>query len=288
MERLIEILSEHKGTGTPWGISYWTNNCARKAKLDREMKEAVQAGEVLDSGSYQAKVGTAFHKTEELWLRNKLTDTAWPLRDKWDRDDPIQEALRVFSVYQTLFSREEFTLVEAEELWPKTEAQTQVVAAEVGLEPYTFQPDQIVHIDEKQAAKFLETRFVDLMPGYWMRDTKTHEKKDSGAQFKYNMRLQFQVYMRAYNILFPERRLNGTIVNDVICHAKLAEKEDTGQWKSFKTFIVTPASDDQWASMKKFLMKQAIYIKTEEPNFLACCDWSGCIYAKNGMCDRMY
>lgn len=295
---LIEILSESilRGTGTPHGVSSYKERCPRKARLKREARAArtaaIEAGDMdpgTADGSHASRVGTAFHKLEELHMKGELLNIALPIDDQADCDeDPIQEALRVFHVYRRLFPANEFKTIAIEKYFPNNDQEKSLIEVAVGVSPFTLQIDRAVTVDSKQAQEARDRRGLDLVPGgFYLYDTKTHDKKPSDAVLKYELEIQFPSYMMAWNAVNPDMPVLGLIVNDVVRNQKLELRESDGMLKCFRSYLVDYPSGHQQKVVRQYLQRKKAYLATDEVNLDACTDWGICGFYKNGLCDRL-
>jgi hypothetical protein len=271
-EDLLQVLTNLKSTSSGRGNSYYSQRCARKARLDEEFGSG--------DSSYDAQVGVVFHKLDELYATGALKNYVLPVFDTYNEDDPVQEALRVFAVYCQRFPADEFETVCAERFMPVDSAQAKIICETMGVDPYTLRIDRVIKVSQEQADAAFMRRKVGLFPGYYILDTKTASKKDANAALLYELSTQFPSYVMAWNAAYPEMTVNGVLVNRVIRHKKLTEE-------SFQTFLVESPSEMTRTAVKNHLRRKAAYLKTDEPNLDACADWRGCNHYKNGNCNRI-
>lgn len=268
---LIELLEKSESTSSGTGASYYGETCPRRSRLDKEHGRGT---------SFQAQVGTAFHKLAELYYTEQLRDVALPLNDMADFDtDFVQEALRLFFGYTQFFPANEWIVVTTERLLPENDEQRKKVLEAIGV-PFTWRSDQLVRLEESHAGQFLDRRFLPIEPGNWLVDFKTHGQKDSKAELKYSISAQFISNMMAHDALFPEDKLKGLIVVEAVRHKKLTRD-------SFRTFIVPFPSEVQQEAVRKHFAWKAEYLKSDRPNLEACTDWAICEHYKLGRCNRL-
>jgi hypothetical protein len=275
---LLTLLSKSESTSSGRGASYYKEDCARRARLDTEFGR---------SSSFQAQVGTAFHKLAELYYTGVLSSIALPLDDLANFEtDFVQEALRVFAGYIQHFPADEWTVIAAERLLPRNDEDREKIRVAVGLEGlppedyFSQRSDVAVSINEEQAAAFLIRRFLAVETGNWLVDYKTHAQKDAKAGLKYSMEQQFLSNMMGHHAVFPEEQIKGLIVVEPIRHKKLTRE-------SFRTFIVPFPSEVQQESIRKYYRYKAAYLKTDQPNLSACDDWGCCSHYMLGRCNRV-
>ncbi len=278
---LVQVLSATQSRGSGSGISHYSQRCARRARLDRESGR--------NESSYAAQRGTIFHKLEELYYTGKLTQSVLPL--EFDKEtcktDPVLDALRGFAQYVKIFPADEITTLGAERALPENADQKRVLEVAMGISPFTCRIDHVVKVENlEHAAKIKALRGLDLKPGVYLKDTKTSEKKDRDAQFKYDLSIQFPAYVMAWNILFPEMPAKGMIINNVVFHDDMSKKEE-GTWRSFRSFLVPAPDEHQQAVVRKYLQYKQQYLQTDHCELTACVDYGVCPYYLNGSCTRL-
>lgn len=281
MTSLLPILSNIESKGSGSGISHYSQRCARRVRLDRETGTR--------ESSFQAQRGTVFHKLEELYYTNQLSNTILPLEfDKEQcKTDPVLDALRGFVQYIKIFPKDEFTTIGCEYLLPQNSDQTQAVEEIVGISPFTCRIDHVVKVESPDhAAKLKELRGLDLEPGIYLKDTKTSDKKDRDAQFKYDLSVQFPAYIMAWNAAFPATPAKGMIVNNVVFHDDLTKREDGG-WRSFRSFLVRAPDAHEQDVVRKYLQYKKTYLESDHCELTACIDYGVCPHYLNGRCLRI-
>ncbi len=279
-DALVHVLSSTPSKGSGFGMSYYGTRCGRKANLN-----ALHGG---DESGFDAKVGTLFHKLEEMYYSNLLNSTALPISDDPEahKTDPVQEALRMFAQYVQIFPKNEFTTLACEYFFPQTEEHEKLITAAVGITPYTGRIDRVVHVSDQQVPGIRERRGVQLAPGWYLMDTKTKKQKSMDIIYDYELSHQFALYQMVWDALFPDQRMKGMLVNQVIRHQDLTKKED-GLWRSFKTFLVEPPTEHRKEVERAYLKRKKDKIDRGEVDLDACLDWGVCHHYLNGNCNRL-
>lgn len=277
---LLQILSSLESKSSGWGMSYYGTRCPRKARLDREFPS---------ESSFEARVGTIFHKLEELWYTGALANIALPLSDNPEdcKEDPVQEALRCFFNYIKVFPKNEFTTLGCEVLFPRKEEEIPLIAEAVGVTPFTGRIDRVVYASEVQAQEASKRRCADIRPGYYLVDTKTTEKRAMDAYLKYELADQFTAYQLVWQKLNPELKLNGMLVNNIIRHQDMTKRAGDEGWRSFRTFVISPPSEVNADGLRAWLKWKAEDLKTDRCDRSTCSDYGGCIHYKTGNCNRI-
>jgi hypothetical protein len=277
---LLQILSNLQSSGSGSGISFYSQRCPRRARLNKERGDS--------GGSFKSQVGTVFHKLRELYHTNQLVDVVLPISDSPEDEDPVQEALRCFAVYIQLFPKDEFTIVACEQLIPANDKEKALVEATLGISPFTCRIDSVIHVSPEQALAIKERRKVDLVSGHYLLDIKTTDKKDAVAVFKYDLSVQFAAYMTVWSAVNPDKPLQGMIVDEVIRHVDLTKKEPDGSFRSFKTYVVQAPLESTKTGLRNWLKVKKAYMDSDHCELTACVEYgSVCSHYLDGNCNRV-
>jgi hypothetical protein len=93
------------------------------------------------------------------------------------------EAERLFRAYRQKFKLTEWQVVSIEESLPVSDKDKALVKeAVMGLDPFTFKPDLVVHMSPQQAEKIEVLSGEILEPGYYMVDYKTAARREKYRQ----------------------------------------------------------------------------------------------------------
>jgi hypothetical protein len=274
MSELLEVLSSLESSGSGSGVSYYATRCPEQARLDKKFPRP---------SSFNAGTGTVFHKLMELYYGQQLVNVVLPLDDSPDPKDPVQEALRLFAGYTNFFPSDEWSVIAVEKLLPVEGDDRMKAAIEhaMGVSPFTARLDMVVSINPEQAAAMSERRRIDILPGNYIVDHKTKDKKDHLASIKYSRKAQFIAYQTVWNIAFGDIwPVQGLIVNDCVRHKNLTAD-------SFQTYLVPPPSEVQVAGLRKWLQWKELYLKMQVFDWDACDDWGGCQHWVTGNCQRV-
>lgn len=280
MSALLPVLTDLPSTSSGTGCSHYMKRCALQVHLD--------LGAPRES-SFKARVGTVFHKLCEYHYSGTLKDIILPLDDMADCNvDPVQEALRVFAAYCQYFPMDEWGVVSTEELFPRAgNAHDVETMGNLIVDPFTMRLDMVISLNEAQVDAIRDRRGLDLLPGRYILDHKTTDKKDTQASVKYARHPQFTAYPACYNALFPETPVLGTIVNQVIRHKDLHEREHNGLLRSFVAFYVPGPSPKAVQAVAEYFRIKKPYLASKTPDLAACEDWGGCSHFTSGLCSRV-
>lgn len=294
--KITEVLDfESGGSGT--GVSYYKTamNCPRRARLQKEKREAGEVKHDYD-GFAAADKGTVFHRLAEIY-HNKDTETVIDVADAAGQP-ALQEGTAMFASYSKHFGVEAWGQVlgcevslpgDCEPDCPYAEAENKT-ACECGRAdneqrlrklfqvPFTCRIDMVVLVRESDVAGIKERTGLELEPGIYLLDHKTKDRKDSKMHQKYADEVQFHAYMMAWNACFPEMPCKGLIVNVVINHKKMTKN-------SHAAVLVDTPTETQQQAVLTFLNNAAVLAKTDMPNILHCHDYSGCPFLHKE-CDR--
>jgi len=288
-EALLEVLSAAGSTGTPAGVSYYTNPCARLVQLNAENAlERAEKGLPPPPSEFEPQVGTVFHKLMELYYTAGLNEVALPIDDLADfGKDPVQEALRLFTAYKTFYPADEWDVVSAERYFPANEDEGWEIGRHVGISPFTGRIDLVVRLTEAHAAKLKERSGLDLNPGLYLVDHKTTGQLDRNASMKWELSIQFTAYQMASQVIWPEDELQGMIVNQPVRHKDLLRKTHAGFPHSFPRFFVPPPSETRAQAVRNYLREKQVYLATGKTNIDACLRFRPCAHYMTGRCNQL-
>jgi len=277
MNNLYVTLEEHLaansgGSGT--GMSFYSETCARRHSL-----KILQRGENTGpKSSFRMQVGTVFHKLAELYYNRQLVETALPVIEYFDDENPIHEALRIFKDYKKRFESNLFTVLSCEELFPKDAQQAAILHTFWGV-PYTFKPDMLVDVTQEQCGLLQESHGLYLEPGKYMWDHKTHKQKDQYRALKHVYSMQFSAYQISYNLLNPAKPILGLVAGSITATKVLTRD-------SYQTYLIPLPDEKRVETVRNYLQKKAAYLNTNECNLDSCMDWRSppCYYLQSGQC----
>lgn len=221
------LLHSLQGTGTPYGISNYRQlafGCGKKVSLRTawENQTGAAAGNL--------GIGSITHAFLEMYYtpENDPNFQASAVRFESVRGDPEEEARleaeRIFRAYRARFPAGELGNNRyVEHYLPQGKDGTEIVDHDelvnlwapvvefVGL-PYTARLDMVIRVTPTDCKRIKKTRGLNLKPGHYLIDYKTAAWHSAHMENVYRRDVQFIAYHRAWNYLYPTKRLNGTIV----------------------------------------------------------------------------
>ncbi len=257
-----------KGGGSGRGVSYWTSflGCHEEYKLNQEGEGSSEA----------ARVGTLFHKLCELYYNGTMEGAALQYAPG-PQDADWLEAQRLFGAYRSIYPRDEFAGVVANEL--------PLLATDLskyGVDQLTGRADMVVDVAEENCARINQTRKLDLTPGRYLVDFKTKGQKKESLELEYQGSLQFHSYMMMLEDMGMP--VKGCFASVIIRHKKL-ERE-----KSFWSIYVPAPSEQDRIRVKNTLakcmkMRDTFGIESNK-NPDVCFTYKACPHLLSGRCDR--
>lgn len=276
-----------RATPSPWGFHSWTSfgRCPRQATLNLLALRQPPSGPERPGAK---GVGTALHAMLDLYYRGvSFNPTELVLRPALDELDII-EAARVFSQYSAIFSPDELGQVLGTEvhIGPPGDGSdddelgtTGPLATAIGVWPFAARIDMVVNITD--AAAVQARRGIDVEPGIYLVDHKSHGAAWGTLVDKHLNSLQFVAYQLAWNATHPDRPCLGMIANVII------------KTKSIKTMTLLQRSPSpsEIAALRGLLQGCAAQ-RRERPGWanpqeeFCFSQWGVCQWFANDVCDR--
>lgn len=238
------------------GISYYTQviRCPRKARLDKEQKEAGVLDERTEGA---AATGIMVHQMDELYYGGIVNGTpaAIPVGDvNWG--DAISEARRVWEAYIKRYPGPDFwgEVIATEQLIPGHFGQDAAVNAVIGASPFTVRIDRVIRVTVESAKRIAATTDLPpITPGVYLFDRKTKGKADGDAALTYFNSIQFAAYMMVYNAVYPNEPCLGMIVDEAITTKEI----------KFRHFLVTPPDAGQQQAVQALIANAKVLEETD-------------------------
>lgn len=283
MNSLQLVLPLPRSGSSGAGISYYTQiiRCPRKVVLDRELKEPD------DRADGAAAVGTMVHQLDELYYGGRSDNPlVIPISDvNWGNS--IEEAKRCWGAYIKRFPGRDWwgEVLAVEEQHPAEPfegiaVEADLIAAAVGIDPFTIRIDRVIRVTEESAARIaLNTELGALKPGVYLYDRKTKGKADGDAALMHAHSLQFYAYMLVYNAINQHEPCLGLIVDEIV----------TTKEPKFRQFLVTPPDEQQQQVVRSMLKNAKALEKSDAALGVAfgCKEYNRfCPHLLSGACTR--
>lgn len=268
------------GTGYHFWSSY--GSCPRKATLDTIARADSPGGA---TGVFAFDRGIAWHAFLELYYSHKNPD---PDDIEFVPDlDPsaVLEAARCFEWYTDKFSEYEFGSLPICELKLPVagdDEMRQRIEAAVGIAPFTMRPDVATSwIDDNAARLLYDTRGLEVEPGcYYLVDHKLYARHEAILLDRLINSLQFTAYQTGWNAAFPDKQVNGMIVNAVF----------TTKVPKALSVLVPPPSEAQTRCLREALAgwkwRRDNQPDLPNPTEWNCFGFSPCRWWQDATCDR--
>lgn len=286
-EALLSLFNAADSGPSDFGVSHhetWIE-CGRKGELRQAEKDAANDDEAEDVSPDPAvlsklKVGVFAHKLWEGRTKRQLGDDLI-----WDARASVFNAsfLKAVELYRNYFR-----------IWGSIEERfgCEVLGAEVSLGgpavaarvidrlggPYTGRADATINVIDPDKAK--RNTGLILMPGKYIYDLKTGEKRGSDDEAKYRDGLQSKGYLWLDCLEHGDDGALGFIADRVLWGHKVTDRE-----KSYSAYVSYP---DIFAEEKlRALIRLSNRSKADpQPNPLACAGKYNrpCFYKTSGRC----
>lgn len=274
------------GGASSHGFGYWSRwaLCPRKATLDDIAWAVAAEGDPFDPAE-GLHVGLVCHAFLDLHYSGLLDDVDDVEILPTPPDEVLTEAKRLVRARLSTFPRDHL----GDTLFVEMPIESsEVVAAAVGVSPFTGRADRVVQLNAEQvsAAQALHPGLVGLTPGRYLVDLKFLKARSRNFELAYRYSNRFVAYQLAWNAAHPEAPVDGLIV-DVTFKYKDAPR---GKGVTHEAVLV-PAPDAAAISACREFLARCRRIRDEEPTACnatddLCFGWEPCRWFRENICDR--
>ena len=276
------VLQTINSSGSGFGVSYWSRwmGCPAKAHYAETSNIKGKPKKALVLGSVAHGLLELYYKLAMKSVNRALALNTTAVSFVDDAGDPADvkedarlEGERIFRAYRLTYPPDEFgTILAVERLYKD-------VGKAVICKPFSFKPDMELNLSKAEAKSLFKSRRIKVDKGYWLVDHKT----DGGFPWSdqaFMDAVQFAAYCMEWQEFFPDRELNGLLVN-VLPKTKNPE---------FRTLVYPYPSKKKQEIAKNFLAQAqerragAYASGVAKANIAHCYTYGPCDYLP--ICDR--